>query len=485
MKTMKMWLVFSVLATLAIIATGCGTSEAPTPTVVQPTQAAVQPTDTPITAALPTASATIVVVQPTSTTATSLPTGTATSSGGAAAPTGRTLNILVEGGGRQLQQPIADLFEKETGTKVNFIEVPYAQVYDKLSAEVASGGSSYDVATVDVVWLPRFAQFAEPLDAMFTADVKNDLFPALVNDAQANGHFIGMPQWANAEVLYYRKDLFEDPKEQTNFKAKFGYDLKPPTTWQQFIDAAQFFTRKDSTGKVTMYGTDAKGAVETEWLAEVLQAGSPGVVLDKSGNVIIDNPQHVQALQFDADLRCKYNVTPPNTNEIDWNAAQNLFYQGQTSMMLFWAHAYRLTPKDSKVEGKVGVAPMIAGPGGVGAIPGPWYNIVPSTGKNKDLAMQYVKFAYDHNDLGIQAPLGLAARKSAYQAYANKPGFEHFSALISTLNAPKTTGRPLVANWQEITDNVLIPAVQQALSCKQSPQAILSAAAKQIQGMKP
>jgi len=57
--------------------------------------------------------------------------------------------------------------------------------------------------------------------------------------------------------------------------------------------------------------------------------------------------------------------------------------------------------------------------------------------------------------------------------------------LIATLNAPKTTGRPLVTNWQEITDKVLVPTVQEAMQCKQSPQDILSAAAKKIQGMKP
>jgi multiple sugar transport system substrate-binding protein len=472
--TRKLWSIISLLAILAMIVSGCGgTTATPAATSVPPTQAA-QATGTTAT-------------QPTGTTAaTAATTGAATAtSGTGAAPTGQTINVLVEGGGHSLQQPIADLWQKQTGNKVNFIEVPYQQVYDKLSAEMAAGGSSYDVATLDVIWLSHFSQFAEPLDSMFTADVKQDLFPSLVQDAQSNGHFIGMPQWANAEVLYYRKDLFSDPKEQANFKAKYGYDLNPPTTWQQFTDMAQFFTRKDASGNVTLYGTDAKGAVETEWLAEVLQAGSPGVVLDKSGNVIINNAQHVQALQFDADLACKYKVTPPNAAEIDWNAAQNLFYQGQTAMMLFWAHAYRMTPADSKVADKVGVAPMIGGPGGVGAIPGPWYNFVPSAGKNKDLAKQYVQFAYDHNDLGIQAPLGLAARISAYQGYASKPGYEHFNALISTLNAPQTMGRPLVNNWQEITDQVLIPTVQQALSCKATPQEILNNAATQIKGMKP
>ena len=45
------------------------------------------------------------------------------------------------------------------------------------------------------------------------------------------------------EILYYRKDLFESTAEQKNFKAKYGYDLAPPVTWQQFTDAAEFFTR--------------------------------------------------------------------------------------------------------------------------------------------------------------------------------------------------------------------------------------------------
>ena len=44
------------------------------------------------------------------------------------------LNVLVEGGGKQLQQAIADKFTAETGVKVNMVEQPYSGVFDKLSA---------------------------------------------------------------------------------------------------------------------------------------------------------------------------------------------------------------------------------------------------------------------------------------------------------------------------------------------------------------
>lgn len=392
-----------------------------------------------------------------------------------------TLNVLVEGGGFQLQEEIAKRFEAETGNKVNFVQVPYAEVYDKLSAEIAAGGAGFDVVTIDVIWIPIFAQFAEPLDDLFTDDVKNDLFASLVTDAKYDGKYVGMPVWANAEILFYRKDLFEDPKEQAAFKTQYGYDLKPPKTWQEFIDTAVFFTRDtNDDGEIDFYGTDVKGGVETEWLAHVLQAGSPGVVLDSDGNIIINNEAHIKALQFYIDLHLKYHVSPSNVNEIDWSIAQNLFYQGKTAMMRFWAHAYRLVPEDSIVEGLVGVAPMIGGEGGVGAIPGPWYNIIPLTSKNKDVAKQFIKFAYDNNVLGLQAPLSLAARKSAYAVYAKKPGFEHFGPLMETLDAKQTIGRPSVKNWQEITDEVLIPLVQEALTGKITVEEVLAKAEARI-----
>lgn len=400
----------------------------------------------------------------------------ASSSGSAAA--GQTIRILAEGGGVGLQKGIAEQFTKDTGIKVEFVEVPYADVHDKLAADISAGAGSYDLATIDVIWMTEFGPSLQPIDDLMGSEVTSDLPASLVADAKFEDHFVGMPQWANAEILFYRKDLFSDAKEQKAFKAQFGYDLVPPTTWQQYRDVAKFFNRP----KDGLYGTAVKGAVETEWLAYVLQAGSKSVVLDNSGSVIIDDANHVKALEEYIAPYCTDKVGPdPATT--DWTAAQNLFYQGKSAMMLFWAHAYRMTPDDSKVSGKVGVAPMIAGPGGIAAIPGPWYNVIPNDSPHADLAKQYIKYAYDHNALGIQGTLGLAARTSAYEQYQDKPGYEAFKPLLTTLNAPATTGRPMNVHWQQITDDVLVPSVQKALTCKVSPQDVLAEAKTKIEAI--
>jgi len=382
-----------------------------------------------------------------------------------------SINVLVEGGGHSLQQAAADAFTKETGITVSFVEVPYQGVYDKLSAEIASGTSNFDVATIDVVWNAAFAGHVEDLGDLFTDAVKADLPPALLADAKVGGKMMGMPTWANAEIVFYRKDLWEDPANQAAFKAQFGYDLVPPGTWQQWRDMAKFFTKDN------MFGTNVIGGTSEEWMAEVLQAGSPGVILDDAGNVILDNQAHIDALENYRAPLCTDKSVPENALEISWGEAQNLFYQGQTAMMKFWAHAYKMTPTDSKIAGKVGVAPMIAGPAGVAGIPGPWFNVIPSTSQHKDAARKFIAYAIAHNGLGIEAPLGLAATNSAYQSYMGKPGYEHFGPLLATLAAPATKGRPLNEHYQELVDEAVMPAFQGALECKDNVADLLHDAA--------
>ncbi|MGO7426186.1 extracellular solute-binding protein, partial [Rhizobium ruizarguesonis] len=75
----------------------------------------------------------------------------------AATANAETINILVEGGGEMLQKAVAEKFTADTGIKVNFTVVPYQGVFDKFSAEIASGSSAFDVVTIDVVWNAKFA----------------------------------------------------------------------------------------------------------------------------------------------------------------------------------------------------------------------------------------------------------------------------------------------------------------------------------------
>lgn len=408
-------------------------------------------------------------------------TGTDGEAAGDGSGDAESLTVLVEGGGKAELEPVAAKFTDETGTAVTFVELPYDGLYDRLSTELASGNVSFDVAALDAIWLRAFADGVSPLDDLFTEDVQDDTFPALLQEAQVDGRFVGMPVWTNAEVLFYRTDLFEDPAQQEAFEAEYGYELAPPTTWDEYRDVASFFTQDtDGDGATDLYGTDVKGAVETEWLATVLQAGADGMVLDADGNVIIDDAAHLAALEFYVAPLVEDQSAPAGAAQVDWAEAQNLFYQGQTAMTRFWAHAYTQTPADSPVAGNVGVVPMPAGPGGVAGVPGAWYLSVPTATQKQELATEFIQFAFENNELGLDSSLGLAATPSALASLAGEEGHENLQALIDTLDAPATTPRPATEKWQEIVDTVLTPMIQKAVE-EGASQQLLDEAKSQIE----
>ena len=407
------------------------------------------------------------------------PTGPSGENGESAAS---ALTVVVEGGGKAELQPVADLYKSEKGIDVTLVELPYAGLYDRISSELQAGSPSFDIAALDAIWLTAFGPGLAPLDDLFTDDVQADLFGGLVSEAKVGDSFVGMPVWTNSEILFYRTDLFSDDANKKEFEEKYGYPLAAPTTWEQYRDVAEFFTRDtDGDGTVDLYGTDVKGAVETEWLATVSQAGEKQMVLDPAtGAVTIDSAAHKEALDFYVSL---LPYAPSGAAQLDWAGAQNLFYQGNLAMMRFWGHAYRQTPDDSPIKDSIGVAPMIGGPGGIAGVPGAWYLSVPASGKNQDAAKDFIAFAYEHNDLSADTSLGLVARKSAFESKAGQPGYEHFAALVSTLEAPQTLPRPKTEKWQEITDSVLIPTLQKAVEPGADTAALLADAKAQIESI--
>ncbi|MCJ1697125.1 sugar ABC transporter substrate-binding protein [Rathayibacter caricis] len=414
-------------------------------------------------------------------TATTVLAGCGAGGGTGASGDADTVTVLVEAGGHGELQPIADQYTEETGTSIEFVELPYDGLYNRLNSEFSSGSVSFDVAALDAIWLPAFAGAVTPLDDLYTDEVTSDLFPSLVSEATVDGSKVGMPAWTNSEILYYRKDLFEDEAQKTAFKAEYGYDLVPPTTWEQYTDAAEFFTQDtDGDGTPDLYGTDVKGAVETEWLATLSQTGETTMVTDTDGAVSLGDENSKEALDFYTSL---LPYAPPGAAQLDWAGAQNLFNQGKTAMMRFWAHAYRQIPADAAVAGNVGVAPMIGGEAGPAGVPGAWYLSVAKASEKQEKALEFVQYAFDNNELSADTSLGLASRISVLEKYSTVEGYENYGPLLETLQAPATLPRPAVAEWQQIVDTVLVPMLQKAVEPGADNQALLDDAKQQVESL--
>lgn len=361
--------------------------------------------------------------------------------GSTASADGKSITVLVESGSpaETLANDTAAAFEEETGCKVIVDAVAYTGMYDKLSTEIKAGQAAHDVACMDFVWLAAFADAIEPMNDVDTSD----FLPTLQESGTVDGNLLGYPLWVNAKILIYRKDLI--PEE------------KVPTTWEEYRALAKEMTTADMYG-TTVFGSGSDAVCS--FLDFACQAGAEGLVYDKDGNVNITDQAYVDALNFMVE-NAKADYTPDDSLATAATESQELFTNEKVAMQLNWSHQYPAAVAALGAD-KVGCAPMVGGSTGVGATTGPWYECVMKNSANKEMALKYAKFMYDHNADYMDLTLKIAGRTSVYEEAGKVEGNEHTTAVLDTLVATQSQPRPMVTTWSQV-EEVLVGVVESTL----------------------
>jgi multiple sugar transport system substrate-binding protein len=86
---------------------------------------------------------------------------------------------------------------------------------------------------------PFIDQYMNPADL-------DDFHPLYLDFMNYGGQIYGLFDDGDTIIFYYRKDLFEDPANQDAFQALHGYDLAPPTDWDQYDQIQAFFTERNA-----------------------------------------------------------------------------------------------------------------------------------------------------------------------------------------------------------------------------------------------
>lgn len=148
-----------------------------------------------------------------------------------------------------MESIIAD-FEATHCIDVNIIGIDNAQLYDKQVIELVGQTGAYDVVNIEAMEKAEFAEngFLLAMDDYIKANPEidyEDIAPIIRKlTTEYKGQIWGLPYYTYTAGYFGRCDLFEDTTEQEAFKAKYGYDLAVPTTWEEHRDVAEFFTRK-------------------------------------------------------------------------------------------------------------------------------------------------------------------------------------------------------------------------------------------------
>jgi trehalose/maltose transport system substrate-binding protein len=306
----------------------------------------------------------------------------ALAAGGLAGAQAATLTISCGSNAADLEYcgKFAEEWGKANGHTVKLYSPP-ASTTDNLALlrqQFAAKSSDVDVLMIDVIWPGVIKDHLVDL-SKYSKGVEKTHFPAIVANNTVGGKLLGMPWFTDAGLLFYRKDLLEK------------YGLKAPNTWEELAAAAKKIQDGERAASPDFQGfvfqAKAYEGLTCDALEWVHSYGG-GEIVDKAGNITINNPQAAKAL--DAAASWIGSIAPSGVLNYGEEDSRGVWQNGKAAFMRNWPYAWSLgQAADSPIKGKIGVAALPAGTGPgakKAATLGGWQLAVNKYSKNVDAA---------------------------------------------------------------------------------------------------
>lgn len=334
------------------------------------------------------------------------------------------------------------------GLKYEVVEAPYSNLYEKEVLDMSQGSGLYDVVMLDDPWFTQFAEskWLENLTPYFTAINEGGLSSDFIDKSTAickypyaSGLIYAFPAVGNAQMFFYRKDLFQ----QQGFNSA-------PKTWND----AYTIMKKISDSGTGVYGYVLRGQQGNPVVAQfmpIFWSFGGRMFSSDFSKVTIDTPEALNGLNFFLKLR---DISPPGAASFNAQQLATFMLQGKAASTINWP-AFVSTfedPAQSKVVGKIGYG-AIPSSATVGSSEiGHWLAAIPTSSKNKQQAFDFVHWmTSEETQKKLVEQFGTPpTRKSIFTApdLLAKPEFAYFPVLMQAIE--NSTPRPRIANWNQV-----------------------------------
>ncbi len=356
-----------------------------------------------------------------------------------------------------VKEVLGPAFTKATGINVEFEATSWDQMYDKAIKDMEAKTGIYDFVYIeqDIIYSYLSRNFLVDITKslkddpkLASPDFKVDNFTTFINYFKnADGDIFGVPMEAFVKVYLYRKDLFDDPKNQEAFKAKYGYDLAPAKDHKQYRDIAEFFTQWGKDNDQELWGSTVQAHTghPASWY-EFFESVAPtfgvynwginqdGWSASEANGGAMNSAKAKAALEYWLGL---LKFAPPESTSSTWDEVAASFAAGRAAQGLVYGEnaAWIATNADkSNVVGKVGVAlpplePGVleeaeSGKGYIGYYDGGAFGI-PFSSKNQQAALLFLQYI---GQASVQADWAVAGSRITHQATYDDPKVKDMDA---------------------------------------------------------
>ena len=351
---------------------------------------------------------------------------------------GTTITVVWEAG-LQALGPLnfsGPKWEELTGIKLQVVEVQHDEMFPKIMQEHRAKTGAYDILNVVPAWMSDLVRAGalEPLDSYvdkysYRAELDDIGDVYRENQMRIGDTIYGFPDDGDVLIMYYRKDIFEDPTNMAEFKAMHGYDLAAPTTWDQFYDISKFITDKMAPETYGSGFMRARGLLQYFYQERARVEGCK--FFDAASmKATVNGPGCVKALAG----MVKDNTTMPPGVET-WGAVESLaaFNAGTVAMTQWWPPVGRWSAgygtddaamswvPPSVVGGKVGYA---LPPGGTPQLAAGFSMAVSTHSENKEAAYLYIQWI-NSKEISLQrVQLPYALRDPFRKSHFSSPEYQ-------------------------------------------------------------
>jgi len=291
-------------------------------------------------------------------------------------------------------QKLIDRFnsEYEGQIKVIAVNLPFTKFStnerkELLARTLRSNSSRIDVFSVDIIWVPRFARWAHPLDSYFSEKNQQQILSCALQSCYFENQLMAMPLYSDIGMMYYRQDILNSLPGGLEIEQK----LKKSITWEELIRLSENFSREDRP--FYLFPADNYEGLMcsfVEGIASQNQSLADGVSLQ------LTTPAAKKSLQLLVDLVHKYRTTPKIVVKYDEFQCylqalkeDGLFLRGWPG---FLRH-YRSELEDTSKFQFLKMAPLPHFQGGRPAyVFGGWNLMISRHSTKKGEAVQFIKF---------------------------------------------------------------------------------------------
>jgi arabinosaccharide transport system substrate-binding protein len=207
-------------------------------------------------------------------------------------PTDLSLWVFVDRHGQFLTNQ-AELWNEANPDRpitITYETIDYNQMHDNLLAAFLAGDGAPDLVDIEIGKFARYVKTEDNVHLLDLSDVIEPYLPDLIATRmapyQAFGEQLGIDYHLGAYLMYYNKALLDEA----------GIDPDSIKTWDDYVAAGQQFQE--------VFPDKAWTAVESRSIFSSygLMYTNGGNVYDADGNLVLDSPENIEALQFMSDL---------------------------------------------------------------------------------------------------------------------------------------------------------------------------------------